>query len=201
MSHKSNTTLNYSHIVTSSHQQKKRISQVDDPISLDGTIGLLQCGDDGETIAIIGAKDLGEIFYQNQEVFANVNETIKALEQVLQEEIGNSSLRINVIDQDTQVMYRQTSNLIRKRLVNQDQLVDISELEVTLSQSQIQESDTSASGTSESQNDISNYIGKELYLPTKYEIKSIRAKVKAKRVMTKIRKAFKNSMFGMPVYI
>ena len=98
-------------------------------------------------------------------------------------------------------MYRQTSNLIRKRLVNQDQLVDISELEVTLSQSQIQESDTSASGTSESQIDISNYIGKELYLPTKYEIKSIRAKVKAKRVMTKIRKAFKNSMFGMPVYI
>ena len=61
MSRMSHTTLNFGNIVTS-HQQKERISKIDDPIPLAGTIGLLQA-DDGETVAIIGAKDLGQMFY------------------------------------------------------------------------------------------------------------------------------------------
>ena len=97
MSRTSKTTLNYKNIVTT--EASMGSPSLLEGISLDGTIGLLQ-DDDGSTIAVIGARDLGEIYYKNQSVFANVDETIEALEQILQNEIGDSSVTINVINQD-----------------------------------------------------------------------------------------------------
>ena len=68
MSRNSKTTLDLSYVLT-----EDDCPQITNQISLAGTIGLVQSDDGSETIAVIGAKDLGEIYFTYQDVFENVN--------------------------------------------------------------------------------------------------------------------------------